>query len=211
VLLLLLCCVRLDAAELRLDAPVKVCRAEAFQSEVRKIVIHDVFDDHFAVDFPAGAMIYRGKIALSSLFSLLRVCAEKAQEGLGCLSLCRSLLSPARVLCRLQPRRTRSRRRRAREMSDGGRDERYSRDRCLSSSPQSFPFVTKLAVRKSHIMLLALFAVVARSDLRSFLLFFSFLFASDDLCLAWLLSMMMTTMMLSGIITTKLLQLKPDD
>eukprot|EP01046_Picozoa_sp_COSAG06_P008606 COSAG06_NODE_437_length_15768_cov_156.524156_1_plen_157_part_00 len=128
------------------------------------------------------------------------------------LSLCRSLLSPARVLCRLQPRRTRSRRRRAREISDGGRDdERYSRDRCLSSSPQSFPFVTKLAVRKSHIMLLALFAVVARSDLRSFLLFFSFLFASDDLCLAWLLSMMMTTMMLSGIITTKLLQLKPDD
>jgi hypothetical protein len=58
VLLLLLCCVRLDAAELRLDAPVKVCRAEAFQSEVRKIVIHDVFDDHFAVDFPAGAMIW---------------------------------------------------------------------------------------------------------------------------------------------------------
>eukprot|EP01046_Picozoa_sp_COSAG06_P008609 COSAG06_NODE_437_length_15768_cov_156.524156_4_plen_69_part_00 len=34
--LLLLCCVRLDAAELRLDAPVKVCRAEAFSQRCEK-------------------------------------------------------------------------------------------------------------------------------------------------------------------------------
>eukprot|EP01046_Picozoa_sp_COSAG06_P087963 COSAG06_NODE_34416_length_474_cov_16.240000_1_plen_72_part_10 len=63
------------------DAPVKVCRAEAFQSEVRKIVIHDVFDDHFAVDFPrqqpAGAMIWPRE-GQSALFSLLRVLRRKS-------------------------------------------------------------------------------------------------------------------------------------
>jgi hypothetical protein len=101
LLLLLLCCVRLDAAELRLDAPVKVCRAEAFQSEVRKIVIHDVFDDHFAVDFPrqqpAGAMIdIQGQ---SALFSLLRVLRRKsARRARLSLSLSISSVPRARAL-----------------------------------------------------------------------------------------------------------------